>query len=104
MSNTAPQPKPSLEDLVDRLHDAALTILVRTCKTELDRAGPDELEAVCVAMRARARPAMEQLLDDLREAPSVAKAAFQVAALDMAQAGMQVLRKPSQAFVGRLTA
>ena len=34
MSNTAPQPKPSLEDLVGRLHDAALTILVRTYKTE----------------------------------------------------------------------
>ena len=96
MSTTTPRPSPSL-DSVARLHDAALTILVRTCKTELDRAGPDELEAVCVAMRARERPAMEQLLDDLREAPSVAKAAFQVAALDMAQAGIEVLRKPSQA-------
>lgn len=97
MNTTTPQPKPSLEDLVDRLHDAALTILMRTCRPELDRAGLDELEAVCVAMRARARPAMEQLLDDLRDAPSVAEAAFQVAALDMAQAGIEVLRKPSQA-------
>lgn len=44
MSTTTPRPSPSLEDLVARLHDAALTILVRTCKTELDRAGPDELD------------------------------------------------------------
>ena len=53
----------------------------------------DELEAACVAMRAQARPVIDRLLDDARAAPWVAEAAFHAAALDLAQAGIAVLRK-----------
>jgi hypothetical protein len=36
---------------------------------------------------------MDQLLDDARAAPWVAEAAFHAAALDLAQAGINELRK-----------
>jgi hypothetical protein len=44
-------------------------------------------------MRAQARPVIDRLLDDARAAPWVAEAAFHAAALDLAQAGIAVLRK-----------
>lgn len=79
--------------LATKLAEAALTVLVRTCRHEVTAASRDELEAACAAMRAKSRAVMGQLLDDARDAPWVAEAAFHAAALDLAQAGIAALRK-----------
>lgn len=79
--------------LATKLAEAALTVLVRTCRQEVAAASSDELEAACAAMRAKSRQVMEQLLDDARAAPWVAEAAFHAAALELAQAGITQLRK-----------
>lgn len=82
--------------IATKLADAALTVLVRTCRKEVAAASRDELEAVCAAMRAKAQPVVDQLLDDARAAPWVAEAAFLAAALELAQAGIAVLRKDAR--------
>lgn len=87
MNSTCP------DTLATKLAEAALTVLVRTCRQEVAVATPDELDAACAAMRAKSRAVMEQLLDDARAAPWLAEAAFRAAALDLAQAGIAVLRK-----------
>ena len=79
--------------LATKLAEAALTLLVRTCRKEVAAASHAELDAACAAMRAKARPVIDQLLDDARAAPWVAEAAFHAAALELAQAGIAVLRK-----------
>ncbi len=71
----------SLDTLGHKLAEAALTVLVRTCRKEVASASRDELEAACVAMRAQARPVIDRLLDDARAAPWVAEDAFHAAAL-----------------------
>ena len=81
------------DTLATKLAEAALTVLVRTCRKEVAAASRDDLEAACAAMRAKSRTVMEQLLDDARVAPWVAEAAFHAAALDLAQAGIAELRK-----------
>ena len=80
------------DSLATKLAEAALTILVRTCRQEVATASRDDLEAACTAMRAQARPVLDRLLDDARAAPWVAEAAFHAAALELAQAGIAVLR------------
>lgn len=79
--------------LATKLAEAALTVLVRTCRKEVAAASRDELEVACAAMRAKSRAVMEQLLDDARAAPWVAEAAFHAAALDLALTGIAALRK-----------
>ncbi|BAP88859.1 uncharacterized protein E1O_17280 [Burkholderiales bacterium GJ-E10] len=81
------------DTLANKLAEAALTVLVRTCRREVADAHPDELEAACAAMRAQARPVLDRLLDDARVAPWIAEAAFHAAALELAQAGIAVLRR-----------
>lgn len=81
------------DTLATKLAEAALTVLVRTCRQEVAAASRDDLEAACAAMRAKSRTVMEQLLDDARAAPWVAEAAFHAAALDLAQAGIAELRR-----------
>ena len=78
--------------LATKLAEAALTVLVRTCRQEVTAASRDDLEAACAAMRAQARPVLDRLLDDARAAPWVAEAAFHAAVLELAQAGMAMLR------------
>jgi len=80
------------DTLADKLAEAALTILVRTCRNEVAVASKDELETALAAMRARAKPVLSQLLNDAKAAPWIAEMAFQVAALDLAQAGIATLR------------
>ncbi len=82
-----------IDALGQKLAETALTVLVRTCRKEVAAASRDELEVACAAMRAKARPVIDQLLDDARAAPWVAEAAFHAAALELAQAGIAVLRK-----------
>lgn len=43
-------------------------------------------------MRAKAKPVVDELLDDARDAPGVAHIAFQTAALTLAHEGIQVLQ------------
>lgn len=80
------------DNLATKLAEAALTILVRTCRQEVAAASREDLEAACAAMRAQALPVLDRLLDDARAAPWVAEAAFHAAALELAQAGIAVLR------------
>jgi hypothetical protein len=82
----------ALDTLADKLAEAALTILVRTCRKEVAIASRDELETALAAMRARAKPVLSQLLDDAKAAPWIAEMAFHAAALDLAQAGIATLR------------
>ena len=82
-----------LDTLGKKLADAALTILVRTCREETAAASHDDLEAACAAMRAKSKQVMDQLLDDVRIAPWAAENAFRCAALDLARAGIATLRK-----------
>lgn len=85
---------PHIPDLLAaKLAEAALTVLVRTCRKEVAAASRDELEAACAAMRAKARPVIDRLFDDARAAPWVGEMAFHAAALELAQAGISVLRK-----------
>ncbi|MBL0422475.1 hypothetical protein JI739_19160 [Ramlibacter sp. AW1] len=81
------------DTLANKLAEAALTVLVRSCRQEVAAANRYELEAACAAMRAKSRAVMGQLLDDARAAPWLAEAAFHAAALDLAQAGIASLRK-----------
>ena len=83
----------NLDNLAKKLADAALTILVRTCREETAAASHDDMEAACAAMRAKSKQVMDQLLDDVRIAPWAAENAFRCAALDLAQAGIATLRK-----------
>ncbi len=83
----------NLDTMAKKLADAALTILVRTCREETAAASHDDLEAACAAMRAKSKQVMDQLLDDARIAPWAAENAFRCAALDLAQAGIATLRK-----------
>ena len=82
----------NLDTLAKKLADAALTVLVRTCREEVANASRDELETACAAMRAQVGPVLDELLTDAREAPTVAHVAFQSAALSLAHAGIQVLK------------
>ncbi|MFN3447878.1 MULTISPECIES: hypothetical protein [Tepidimonas] len=81
------------EELGNKLAEAALTILVRTCRQEIRACDDAQLEAICQAMRAAARAELERFFDDARAAPWIATAAFQSAALGIANAGIAVLRK-----------
>jgi hypothetical protein len=82
-----------IDTLGAKLAEAALTVLVRTCRQEVAAASRDELEAACAAMRANSRAVVDQLLDDARAAPWVGEAAFHAAALELAQVGIAALRK-----------
>ena len=82
-----------IDTLAHKLADAALTVLVRTCRQEVANASHEQLEAACAAMRAKSRSVIDQLLDEARAAPWVGTVAFQAAALDLAQAGIDLLRK-----------
>ena len=85
---------PHIPDLLaTKLAEAALTVLVRTCRKEVAAASRDELEAACAAMRARSRSVIDELIDDARAAPGVAHFAFQSAALSLAHEGIRVLQE-----------
>jgi hypothetical protein len=83
----------NIDALGTKLANAAMTVLVRTARAQVAAASTDELEAACVAMRAISSKVVDQLLDDVREAPWIAQAAFQAAALELAQAGIAALRR-----------
>ena len=81
-----------LDTLAKVLANAAMTVLVRSCLKEVAGSSHARLESACAAMRAKARPVLDQLLDDARAAPWVAEAAFAAAALELAQSGIAALK------------
>jgi hypothetical protein len=81
----------SIDTLGQRLGNAALTTLVRLCP-EVRTASPARQEATCAAMRAKAREAIDELLDDAKAAPWLAEVAFASAVLSLANEGVRVLR------------
>jgi hypothetical protein len=85
--------KPAPDTLAVKLAEAAMTVLVRACRKEVATASNAELEAACASMRARARTVVDQLLDDARNAPWIAEAAFHAAALELAEAGIASLHR-----------
>ena len=82
----------NLDTLAKKLADAALTVLVRTCREEVSTANRDDLEIACAAMRAKSATVIDQMLEDVRIAPWAAENAFRCAALDLAQIGIAALR------------
>ena len=81
-----------LDTLAKALANAAMTVLVRSCRKEVAGASHARLESACAAMRAKARPVLDQLLDDAHAAPWVAEAVFAVVALELAQSGIAALK------------
>ena len=80
-----------IDTLGKKLGDAALTLLVRLYP-DVNSATTAQLDDACAAMRAKAKPVVDELLDDARDAPGVAHLAFQTAALTLAHEGIRVLR------------
>ncbi len=70
----------TIDTLGNKLGNAALTTLVHLCP-EVRTASNAQLEATCVAMRAKAKEAIDELLDDAKAAPWMANAAFASAVL-----------------------
>ena len=79
------------DTLGHKLGESALRTLVRLVPN-IREIPNDRLEAACVAMRATAKDAVAQLLDDAKAAPWLAELAFTGAVLTIAQAGVAVLR------------
>ena len=81
----------AIDTLGKKLGDTALTLLIRLYP-DVRVATPEQLDAACRAMRATARPVVDELIDDAHDTPGVAHLAFQSAALTLAQEGIRVLQ------------
>ena len=81
----------SLDTLGHKLGEAALTLRVRLYP-EVRQATTAQMDAACAAMRAQSAQVIDWMLEDARIAPWAAENAFRCAALDLAQAGIQVLK------------
>lgn len=81
----------NLETLGNQLANAALTTLVRLCP-EIRTASTDQLEAVCAAMRAKSRQAIDELMDDTKDCPWMVEMIFTSAVMTLVNAGIKVLR------------
>ena len=83
-------PTHSIERLGAGIATGALTTLVRLYPAIRD-ADEAQRERAC-AMRAKTREVVDQLLDDTKAAPWLAKPNFQLAILTLAQEGIRVLK------------
>ena len=75
----------SIDSLAQNFADTAMRILVKITpelKLCLDR-----LEEVCEAMRKESKPRVDKMMEDTRKSPWLAQQLFQLAAMDVAQAG-----------------
>ena len=81
----------ALDTLANKLGTDALTALVRLCP-EIRTASPAQQEAACAAMRAVSKDAINELIDDARDAPGVSHIAYAAAVLTLTHAGIKVLR------------
>ena len=87
-----PTQSKNLETLGQALADAALRTLIRLCETELRNADREKRDAVCAAMRAKSREAIDELLEDGTACPSMANLVFTSAVLTLVHAGIRELR------------
>lgn len=85
------KPNP-IDTLGKKLGDAALTLLIRLYP-DVRNASTAQLDDACAAMRAKAKPVVDELIDDACDAPGVAHLAFQTAALTLAHEGIRVLQE-----------
>ena len=81
----------SLDTLGHKLGEAALTLLVRLYP-EVRQATTAQMDAACAALPAQSAQVIDWMLEDVRIAPWAAENAFRCAALDLAHAGIQVLK------------
>jgi len=80
-----------IDALGRKLAITAMQVVAR--HPDIHRVNRDTLEAIVQAMRDSAPKVIDQLLYDLQATPWVSLAVFGAAALDLAQAGLAVLRK-----------
>ena len=73
-----------------RLSSMAMQVVAR--HPGIGQANHDTLESIVHAMRKSAPRIIDQMLDDMRDAPWTSQVAFSAAALEIAQAGLAVLR------------
>ncbi|MBP9904517.1 MAG: hypothetical protein KBF66_03090 [Rhodoferax sp.] len=78
--------KKTIETLAHQLGRTALISLLRICPA-IGQATKEQQDVACAAMRDHAPQVIDELLDQIDEAPWVAHAAFALAALALAQAG-----------------
>lgn len=81
-----------LDKVMVALGETAIKIFARSCRKEIAVASKDDLNAVSAAMRAKVPEVVDQLMDDIREAPHIYNVAFANAALEIAKAGIEELR------------
>lgn len=84
------KPNP-IDTLGKKLADTALTLLIRFYP-DVSKATTEELDVACAAMRAIAKPVVNEMIDDARDAPGVSHLAFQSAALSLAHVGIRSLQ------------
>ena len=85
-----------IDELAQRLVDQAFRTLISLCP-EIKTVTTARQDAVCAAMRAKATPAIDSLLEDARLAPCLAEAAFHNAVLTLALAGVEALQASANA-------
>ena len=84
-------PIQNMEKLGAGIANGALTTLIRLYPA-IREADEAQRERACAAMRAKSREVVDQLLDDTKAAPWLAKPNFQLAILTLAQEGIRVLK------------
>jgi hypothetical protein len=77
-----------------KLGEAALTAFVRLCP-EAAKASNSQLEYALQAMHAQSQPTVEELMDDLREAPWIAEWAWLNAVMSLVAEGTRAFREYS---------
>ena len=92
-----------IDELAQRLVDQAFRTLISLCP-EIKTVTTARQDAVCAAMRAKATPAIDSLLEDARLAPCLAEAAFHNAVLTLALAGVESLQASARHPKYRTTA
>ncbi len=81
----------NLDTLGNQLATAALTTLIRLCP-EIRTASDEIREAVCAAMRAKSKAAIDELLEDGQACPWMAETIFASAVMTLVNAGIKILR------------
>ena len=84
-------PRQNMERLGAGIANGALTCLIRLYPA-IREADEAQRERAFAAMRAKTREVVDQLLDDTKAAPWLAKPNFQLAILTLAQEGIRVLK------------
>lgn len=78
----------SLDSIGEVISSRAMRKVVDTCDKELRSAPGATLDAVCMAMRIRARAALDALIDGIEEEPWKGDALIDTCVSDIAAAGI----------------